>query len=207
MTAAMPDRFRIMVNHCAHIKGIHRGGFSLAAAGQFPFVLPAFPTLVFILVAIFLQITPHLHCAMRLDFAYIVAALLTSAANVHAAPLTAASGSSSSGLGIRRRTQNTGLVYIRLTGLCGGVDFDLPSSQLNNGAIETRVTTALNKYLSVHPSKMRFLNEYHHTYGPEPPVGKGPSEILVLVNEYDNSRETFLSIDRDSVASKPSTVG
>ncbi|KAJ4500327.1 hypothetical protein C8R41DRAFT_811038, partial [Lentinula lateritia] len=125
---------------------------------------------------------------MRLDFTYIVTALLISAANVYAAPLTAASGSSSSDLSIRRRTQNTGLVYIRLTGQCRGDDFDLPSSHLNNGEIETRVTTALNKYLSVDPSKMRFVNKYHHSYGPEPPG------------------ETLLSIDRNSVASKPSTV-
>ncbi|KAJ3890820.1 hypothetical protein GG344DRAFT_65937 [Lentinula edodes] len=147
---------------------------------------------------------------MRLNFAYIVAALLASAASVHAAPLTAA-GRTVSDLSIGEsdvtnpdqppeHTQNTALSLVRVTLMsqCRGNNFDSPKPHLNNAGIETRVKTALKNRLSVHTDNIRFVNEYQNAYALDP---AGPSEILVLVTESNKkSLGTLFSINRNSVA-------
>ncbi|KAJ4493862.1 hypothetical protein C8J55DRAFT_546363 [Lentinula edodes] len=154
---------------------------------------------------------------MRLNFAYIVAALLASAASVHAAPLTAA-GRTGSDLSIGEsdvtnpdqppeHTQNTALSLVRVTLMsqCRGNNFDSPKPHLNNAGIETRVKTALKNRLSVHTDNIRFVNEYQNAYALDP---AGPSEILVLVTESNKkSLGTLFSINRNSVASEPRVPG
>ncbi|KAJ3867980.1 hypothetical protein EV359DRAFT_61067 [Lentinula novae-zelandiae] len=138
---------------------------------------------------------------MRLNFACIVAALLASAASVHAAPLTAA-GSTGSDLRIRGsdviETRNTGLVNVKFMSLSAGEDFDSPRLHLFYETIEERVKIALANHFSVPLYNIRFKNDYKNDFALEP---KGPSEILVWVTESNKqSFGTLFSINRNSVA-------
>ncbi|KAF8828781.1 hypothetical protein F5879DRAFT_385813 [Lentinula edodes] len=145
---------------------------------------------------------------MRLNFVHIVAALLATAASVHAAPLTAA-GSTGSDLRIRGsdwiETENTRLVNVRFMSLSAGENFDSPRLHLCYETIEERVKTALANRFSVTLYNIRFKNDYKNDFALEP---KGPSEILVLVTESNKkSLGTLLSINRNSVASEPRVPG